>query len=147
GSGGAMADLGTLGGSQSEGHAIDSSGDVAGWSFLAGDVVQHAFVYIGTPGAGGQMIDLDVWLDANSAAEGAKWALEEACGLTDGGLITGFGIYNDGPGGLSDGRRAFLLDASSLLTVPEPAGFVVMGIGVALLSWCILGNRLATAVL
>ena len=38
---------------------------------------------------------------------------------TASGLITGVGTYNDGAGGLSDGKRAFLLDASSL--VPEPS--------------------------
>ncbi len=33
-------------------------------------------------------------------------------------MITGKGIYDDGPGGLSDGYRAFVLDASSLTAVP-----------------------------
>jgi hypothetical protein len=66
------------------------------------------------------MIDLDAWLDATNPTEGAKWTLTEALGLTDGGLITGDGTYNYGPGGLTDGTRAFLLDASALLPVPEP---------------------------
>ena len=77
------------------------------------------------------MIDLDAWLDANNPTEGAKWTLIRARGLTDTGLITGDGYYNDGPGGLSDGTRAFLLDASSLV-VPEPSSFVLLGIGAAL---------------
>jgi hypothetical protein len=58
--------------------------------------------------------------------EGAKWILESANGLNDFGLITGTGIYDDGPGGLSDGQRAFVLDASSL--VPEPSGLALLGL-------------------
>jgi hypothetical protein len=87
-------------------------------------------LYVGTPGVDGHMIDLDAWLDANNPTEGAKWTLIRARGLTDTGLITGDGYYNDGPGGLSDGTRAFLLDASSLV-VPEPSSFVLLGIGAA----------------
>ena len=152
GSGGAMADLGTLGGStdHSYGYAIDSGGRVVGSSgtrdpLPAGGFASHAFLYSGTPSAGGQMIDLDDWLDANNPTEGAKWTLTDALALTDTGLITGVGDYNDGPGGLSDGRRAFLLDASALV-VPEPAGFVLLGIGVVgLLCWRAPRNRLARA--
>ena len=46
------------------------------------------------------MIDLDAWLDANNPAEGAKWTLISAAGVTDAGLITGYGIYDydDGRG-------------------------------------------------
>ena len=137
GSGGVMADLGTLGGTNSYGYAINVSGQVAGYSHLSDNATRHAFLYTGTPGAGGHMIDLDVWLDANNPGEGAKWTLNVAEGLTDTGLITGTGDYNDGPGGLSDGMRAFLLDASALV-VPEPAGFVMMGIGAVGL---LLGRR------
>jgi len=78
---------------------------------------------------------LDAWLDANNPAEGTKWTLSEADGLTDTGLVTGRAIYDDGPGGQADGWRAFLLDASALV-VPEPASIVLLGIGAAgLLSW------------
>ena len=38
------------------------------------------------------------------------------------GLITGGGHYDDGPGGLTDGYRAYLLDASSLLVMPSSRG-------------------------
>jgi hypothetical protein len=92
----------------------------------------HAFLYTGTPGSNGQMIDLDAWLDANNPVEGAKWTLTDAYGLTDTGLITGMATYNDGPGGLSDGTRAFLLDASSL--VPEPGSLSLLAVaGLALM--------------
>jgi hypothetical protein len=82
------------------------------------------FLYTGTPGVDGQMIDLNAWLDANNPTEAAKWTNEVAFGLSDTGLITGRGTYNDG---VTSGTRAFLLDASAL--VPEPGGFAVLGLG------------------
>jgi probable HAF family extracellular repeat protein len=119
-----MADLGTLGGSASSGNAINSLGQVAGSSGLAGNTVVHAFLYIGTPGAAdGQMIDLDAWLHATNPTEAAKWTLKNALGLTDTGLVTGYGNYNDGS---TNGSRAFLLDASSL--VPEPRALSLLTI-------------------
>ncbi len=128
GANGHMADLGTLGGTLSKGLAINANGQIVGWSRYGVTVDQHAFFYNGTPGSGGQMIDLDAWLDANNPTEGAKWTLAIAYGLTDNGLITGTGSYDDGPGGLSDGTRAFLLDASALV-VPEPSTFILAALG------------------
>jgi len=130
GSGGDMADLGTLGGRDSVANAVNDAGQVIGYSKIAGNITYHGFLYTGTPGTGGHMIDLDAWFDANNPIEGAKWTLTSASGMNENGWITGDGIYNDGPGGLSDGYRAFLLDASALV-VPEPAGIVMMGIGAA----------------
>src|SRR5262249_27845695 len=104
-----------------------------GRSYTAGNAAGHAFLYVGTPGVDGHMIDLDAWLDANNPTEGAKWTLFEARGLNDSGLITGVGTYNDGPGGLADGDRAFLLDASSLV-VPEPSTLALAAIGGFLLA-------------
>jgi probable HAF family extracellular repeat protein len=118
GSGGAMHDLGTLG-ERSFAYAVNDAAQVAGYSEMPGNTVWHAFLYTGTPGADGQMTDLDTWFDGNNPAEGDKWTLMTARGLTNGGLITGDGSYDDGPGGLSDGTRAYILDASAL--VPEPA--------------------------
>ena len=121
---GQMIDLGTLPGHRfSFARAINDRGQIAGSSsneaFFIG-FTHRAFLYTGTPGVDGQMIDLDAWLDANNPTAGANWKLWEAYGLTNNGLITGLGAYDDGPGGLSDGYRAFLLDASALLT-PGPA--------------------------
>src|SRR5437016_1617490 len=113
-----MVDLGTLpNGSYSWGTAINFSGQVVGYGTTSGPSIDHAFLYTGTPGVDGKITDLDVWLKTNNPIDGAKWTLTEALGLSDTGLITGYGDYNDGPGGLSDGTRAFLLDASTL--VPE----------------------------
>jgi probable HAF family extracellular repeat protein len=117
-SGGVMTDLGTLGGIYSEAHAINASGQVVGTSFIAGSETRHAFLSTGS-----SMIDLDAWLDANNPAEGAKWTLNGAYGLSDTGMITGYGSYDDGPGGLSDGSRAFLLATSK-------PGLHVLSVGV-----------------
>lgn len=131
GSDGAMADLGSLAGSETYGYAINASGQVVGksvaWTGYFNIWDYRAFLYTGTPGVDGQMIDLNAWLKANNPTEGAKWTLTAAYGLTDSGLITGTGTYNDGPGGLSDGTRAFILDASSL--VPEPASLSLLAVG------------------
>jgi hypothetical protein len=51
-----VTDLGTLGGSTSQAYAINTRGDVAGSSTLAGDMVGHAFLY---KARHGQLIDLD----------------------------------------------------------------------------------------
>jgi probable HAF family extracellular repeat protein len=64
--------------------------------------------------------DLDTWLDTTNPAAGANWTLNIANDISNTGLIVGTGTYNDGPAGLPDGTRAFVLDASTL--VPEPAG-------------------------
>ena len=132
GSGGSMADLGTLGGTSGIGWAINDSGQVAGYSTTSGDAREHAFLYTGTPGVDGVMIDLDTWLDANNPVEGAKWTLLKALGLNDAGLITGIGIYDpDGLGGVGSTTSAYLLDASSL--VPEPGTLALLGLAVPVL--------------
>ena len=69
GSGGAMVDLGTLGGTNSGVSAINDAGQMAGTSDIAvwpGDVAEHAFLYIGTPGSGGAMVDLGTLGGTNS---------------------------------------------------------------------------------
>jgi probable HAF family extracellular repeat protein len=124
GAGGTMADLGSLGGSYSTGNAVNARGQVAGMSYMADDYTRHAFLYTGTPGTDGHMIDLDAWLDVVNPIEGAKWTLFEAEGLTDTGLITGYGFYT---GGESSTMCAFLLDASSL--VPEPTTLSLLALG------------------
>jgi probable HAF family extracellular repeat protein len=50
---GMITDLGTLGGRNSYGNAINDSGQVAGTSYIANNTNLHAFLY-----SGGRMIDL-----------------------------------------------------------------------------------------
>jgi probable HAF family extracellular repeat protein len=164
GAGGAMADLGTLGGPFSYGYGINDAGQVVGEAYTP-TLDLHAFRYTGTPGSGGAMVDLgtlggsishasgindagfvvgradrfndgtiggawptlwradaantpvdlDAWLDAVNPALGAYWRLGDARDINNNGLITGSGLYDDGPGGLTDEIRAFILDASSIV--------------------------------
>jgi probable HAF family extracellular repeat protein len=57
---GTMHDLGTLGGSWSDGGGINDSGQVAGSSLIEGDEFDHAFLWTPTTpgGASGTMLDL-----------------------------------------------------------------------------------------
>ena len=50
-----MVDLGTLGGSTSVALAVNASGQVVGWSLIAGDIHVHAFLWSKKTG----MVDLD----------------------------------------------------------------------------------------
>jgi uncharacterized delta-60 repeat protein len=125
---GMMHDLGIYG----VGAAINNRGQVLvnGCVFDGPEciTIEYPLVYSGTPAVDGVLIDLDFWLDLNNPVEGAKWRLTNGYGINDNGLITGYGYYDDGPGGLSDGYRAFLLDASSLPPPNPPGDFNFNGI-------------------
>ena len=72
------------------------------------------------------MIDLEKWLNTMNPAAVRKWTLSFAYGINDSGLITGKGWYDDGPGGLSDGNRAYILDIRGLVSVPEPPSCMLL---------------------
>jgi probable HAF family extracellular repeat protein len=98
GSGGAMADLGALAGdSFSYSAAINEVGQVVGWSERsAGIGSSHAFLYSGTPGAGGQMINLGTLGGSQS------WAHD----INDTGQIVGSSYIANGA--FNGPLRAFL---------------------------------------
>ena len=128
GAGGAMVDLGTLGeapSTYSAGWDIDKNGIVVGYAGdNASNVSRRAVLWQND--AASTIVNLDEWLDVTNPTLGAHWLLFEAYGINDSGLIAGSGVYDDGPGGLSDGIRAFTLDASSL--VPEPSGLAILAV-------------------
>jgi probable HAF family extracellular repeat protein len=127
GAGGVMVDLGVPpGASDSTGCSIDSRGNIVGFADAPGDV-RHAALWPMTGGA----IDLDAWLDATNPSGGAFWTLTYAYGINDNGLITGEGVYDDWPGGLTDGIRAYVLDASTLTSVPEPGALWMLAVAAA----------------
>jgi probable HAF family extracellular repeat protein len=105
-SGGAMNDLGTLGGTRADACDINEFGHIVGASRLSGTTDEHAFLY-----RDGTMLDLNDLVPA-----GSGWVLECAMGITDTGLIVGYG---DAPNG---NRHAFLL-------VPEPATLCLLALG------------------
>ena len=91
----------------------------------------HAFLYTGTPGVDGQMIDLDAWLDANNPAEGAKWTLSSfrRIGLKRHRLDHRHRpLRPRRPRRRRESDRAYLLDASSLLIVPEPSSLALLAL-------------------
>ncbi len=124
GAGGSMVDLGTLGGTYSEALAINDAGFVVGAAQRPGDGNVWAVLWL--TDAGNTAVDLDAWLDSVNLTLGAHWRLEGAEGINNSGLITGYGYYDDGPGGLTDGYRAYILDASTL--IPEPSTCALLGL-------------------
>jgi probable HAF family extracellular repeat protein len=71
---GAMTDLGTLGGGWSEGRSVNDSGQVAGWSYLAGNNTIRGFLY-----SGGTMTRLGTLGGSGS----------DAYGINNSGQVTG----------------------------------------------------------
>lgn len=103
---GPAIDLGTLGGFYSEPTDANASGQIVGWSYLAGPgFPQSAFLY-----ENGQMYNLNTLL-----APGSGWVLHRAHSINDAGEILGIGTFNGT-------RSGFLLSP-----VPEPAAFSLAG--------------------
>lgn len=127
GAGGVMIDLGTLGGAQSIALNINDAGFAVGQADRSASAGGGSYATLWRNDAGNTSVDLDAWLDAINPTVGSNWRLSEARAINNNGLITGTGYYDDGPGGLSDGSRAFVLDASSLVH-PIPGDFNYNGI-------------------
>jgi probable HAF family extracellular repeat protein len=120
--GGAMIDLGTLGGGSSYAYGVNKSGEIVGYSWLA-DGDQSAFLY-----DDGTMMNLNSLLPANSG-----WDLQQAYGINDSGQITGTGLYN---GQLT----AFVLTdppsgPSGIDAVPEPQELVIVGAALVMIAF------------
>lgn len=98
-----MTDLGTLGGTRSEGMGINDTGQITGWSYISGDSGQHAFLY-----SGGVMSDLNHLIHPSSG-----WVLQDARGINNLGQITGTGLFNGQ-------TRAYLLTPLPTPPAPEP---------------------------
>ena len=99
-----MADLGTLGGSTSEGRAINALGQVAGYSALAGNLLTHAFRH-----SNGQMTDL--------GSLGGAGASSYAFDINDSGKVVGCS-YNAAPLPV---LQAFRHNGSSMVALPPLA--------------------------
>ncbi|MFA7238423.1 MAG: hypothetical protein WC058_16320 [Phycisphaeraceae bacterium] len=101
-SGSVMANLGTLGGTNSYASGINNLGNVVGKAQVVGDIY-HAFLY-----SDSMMADLN-----DCIASGSGWLLQNAVDINDVGQIVGVGINPQGQ------TRAFLLTP-----IPEPTSDV-----------------------
>jgi probable HAF family extracellular repeat protein len=83
-----MLDLGTLGGADSYGYAVNGHGHVVGLSYVPPEVSNnsHAFLYTAASG----MVDLNDLIDPLSG-----WELLDADDINDAGQMTGQGLIND----------------------------------------------------
>jgi probable HAF family extracellular repeat protein len=110
-------DLGTLiGGTYSQGLGVNDAGQVAGFSEIAGSVARHAFLYTGTPGAGGLMHDLGTLGGMQSQGEAINNA-GQVVGWSEiaGSTIRHAFLYTGTPG--VDGR---MLDLDTWLDANNP---------------------------
>jgi probable HAF family extracellular repeat protein len=99
---GVMHDLGTLGGSFSNGMGVNNLGQVVGDSTTSTGA-SHAFLY--TDGA---MVDL------NDLVPGSGWTLVNALGINDSGQIVGWGFNPD------DVMRGFIYIPDPVVPPPIP---------------------------
>ena len=89
---GTITELGTFGGSDSIGYALNASGQVVGDSLFAGDFVTHAFLYNGGP-----LVDLQTLGGSYSSADAINDAGQIVGGsVPAGGLDTHAFLYANG---------------------------------------------------
>ncbi|HWD21335.1 MAG TPA: hypothetical protein VHB20_18860 [Verrucomicrobiae bacterium] len=80
-----VKDLGTLGGSSSQAYALNSSGQVVGYSDISNNMYSHAVLF---SGSGSNNIDLD--------SQGPISYVGEARGINDSGQIVGWAYSTNG---------------------------------------------------
>ncbi len=122
-SGGAMQDLGTLGGSSSFGLGINDAGQIGGWSFIA-DGAAHAFLY-----TGGNMNDLGLLTVSPFTRASQGFAINNS------GQVTGYSDYHASTG--ENGKNAFLYSGGMMtdlgsLTSPMNSSFSGESYGAAI---------------
>lgn len=97
-----MTDLGSLGGTNSEGRGINSLGQITGNSQIAGDTATHAFLYVA-----GAMVDLGTLGGTNSFGQG----------INDMGQVVGYSGLAGKPG-----IHAFLHAGGSMIDLGTLGG-------------------------
>ncbi len=122
-----MVDLGTLGGSLSAAYGVNDSGDVVGYSLTAGNGATHGFF-----DQNGVMFDLN-----NLLPLGSQWTITAAYAVDDSGEILGTGSYLGQSYAVelsSSAADGSAFSAVSPVATPEPAAFILVGIGLIVLS-------------
>ena len=109
--GGAMTDLGTLGGAQSHAYGINMRGQIVGMADAAGDY-GRAFLF-----ENGAMSDLNMLIDP-----ALGWTLSSAQGINDAGQIAALGC------------RGYACMSVLLSPVPEPQSWAMLLSGLVLLA-------------
>lgn len=103
---GTSTSLGSLGGSYGDATAVNSSGQVVGYSYVSQLGQTHAFLY-----SGGKMTDL-----GTLQGSGGSWARD----INDAGQIVGHSTISDGTGGFL--TRAFLYSDGSMRSLGTLGG-------------------------
>ena len=109
-----ITDLGTLGGTFSEGFDINDSGQVTGRAFIAGDAEVHAFLWDGTT-----MVDLGT-LGGTDVPGGTA---SQGVAINASGQVTGWS-------GTGDQIHPFLWDGTAMLDLGTLGGFDSTGFAI-----------------
>lgn len=101
-----FTDIGSLGGTYTDAHAVNDKSVIVGSSQIAGSIKQHACIWID-----GRILDLNKCL----AGKQKQWLLEAANAINNKGQIVGIGL-------IGDKAHAFLLTPHAPVNAPQTAG-------------------------